>query len=193
MMAKRVIPRVQAHRDVENAVDHYAGEAGSDIALEFVAALERAYRMMERHPAAGSSRYAHELDLPGLRHRRLGRFPWLAFYLERHDHIDVWRVLALTLDHIRRRADRECVGGHRLVAVVASAVVEKLVLIGIRRGFVDSMTSLSAANQTLQRSIQVRPGAETPPARRLHQPLAITCGSCPDAPASIRDIRLEGG
>jgi hypothetical protein len=31
--------------------------------------------------------------LPGLRHRRLARFPWLVFYVERDDHIDIWRVL----------------------------------------------------------------------------------------------------
>ena len=93
MTAKRVVPREQAHRDVENAIDHYAREAGPEIALRFVNTLEAAYRMIGEQPGIGSPLYAHELALPGLRHRRLARFPWLVFYVERDDHIDVWRVL----------------------------------------------------------------------------------------------------
>lgn len=93
MTAKVVVPRDQAHRDVEEAVDHYAREAGADIALGFVEALEAAYRWIGGHPGTGSPRHAHELGLPGLRHRSLERFPYLIFYVERADHIDVWRVL----------------------------------------------------------------------------------------------------
>jgi toxin ParE1/3/4 len=93
MTAKQVVPRDQAHRDVEDAIDHYAREGGPDIALDFVEALEVAYRSIAEHPGIGSPRYTHELVLPGLRHRRLARFPWLIFYVERDDHIDIWRVL----------------------------------------------------------------------------------------------------
>lgn len=93
MTMKRVVPRDQAHRDVENAIDHYAHEAGPDIALGFVTSLEAAYRAIAEQPGIGSPRYAHELMLPGLQHRRLARFPWLVFYVERDDHIDIWRVL----------------------------------------------------------------------------------------------------
>src|SRR3546814_10713602 len=60
MTAMRVVPRDQAHRDVEDAIDHYACEAGSDIALGFVEALEAAYRGLAEHPGIGSPRYAHE-------------------------------------------------------------------------------------------------------------------------------------
>jgi toxin ParE1/3/4 len=28
-----------------------------------------------------------------MRPRRLARFPWLVFYVERDDHIDIWRVI----------------------------------------------------------------------------------------------------
>ncbi|MBV2149964.1 type II toxin-antitoxin system RelE/ParE family toxin [Sphingobium sp. AS12] len=93
MTARRVVPRDQAQRDIEEAIDHYAREAGADIALGFVDALEATYQTIAEHPGIGSPRYAHELDLPGLRHRRLERYPWLVFYAERDDHIDVWRVL----------------------------------------------------------------------------------------------------
>lgn len=93
MTVKRVVPRAQAHRDAEQAIDHYAREAGPEVAVGFVDALEAAYRAIAEHPGIGSPRYAHELDLPGLRHRRLTPYPWLLFYVERDDHIDVWRVL----------------------------------------------------------------------------------------------------
>lgn len=38
-------------------------------------------------------RYAHELNLPGLRTWPLTRYPHLVFYIEHPDHVDVWRVL----------------------------------------------------------------------------------------------------
>jgi len=93
MIAKAVVPRYEARRDAEKAIDHYAREAGADIAFGFVEALEAAYRWIAEHPRTGSPRYAHELDLPDLRHRSLERYPYLVFYVERADHIDVWRVL----------------------------------------------------------------------------------------------------
>jgi toxin ParE1/3/4 len=42
---------------------------------------------------AVSLRYAHELDVPGLRCWPLRRYPHLVFFVERDDHIDVWRIL----------------------------------------------------------------------------------------------------
>ena len=59
----------------------------------FVDALEQAYSRISRHPGTGSPRYARELNLPGLRFWQLTRYPYLVFYVERSDHIDVWRVL----------------------------------------------------------------------------------------------------
>ncbi|QRY79765.1 type II toxin-antitoxin system RelE/ParE family toxin [Pseudomonas sp. PDNC002] len=93
MKAKPIIPRVLANQDVEAAVDYYLSEDAEQAALGFVDALEKAYAHIARHPASGSSRYAHELDLPGLHSWPLKRYPYLVFYVERDDHIDVWRVL----------------------------------------------------------------------------------------------------
>ena len=67
MKAKPVIPREQANRDVDDAVAYYLTEATEAVALGFVDALEQAYGHIARHPATGSPRYAHELNLPGLR------------------------------------------------------------------------------------------------------------------------------
>lgn len=93
MSLKTVIPRKQAEQDVYEAVDFYRAEAGVQVSLDFVAALELAFEHLARHPVSGSPRYAHELDLPGLRHWRLRGFPYLVFYVDRVDHVDVWRVL----------------------------------------------------------------------------------------------------
>ncbi len=93
MKGKAVVPRKQAHRDVEDAVAHYLTEDAESAALGFIDALEKAYGHVGRHPATGSPRYAHELNLPGLRCWPLTRYPYLVFYVERPDHIDVWRVL----------------------------------------------------------------------------------------------------
>lgn len=93
MSGKPVVPRAQAGRDIEDAIDRYLAEAGGKAALGFIDALERAWQHISRHPATGSPRHAHELDLPGLRFWQLKRYPYLVFYVERDDHVDVWRVL----------------------------------------------------------------------------------------------------
>lgn len=93
MRAKAVIPREQANRDVDEAVAYYLNEASEAVALGFIDALEQAYAHIGRHPATGSSRYAHELNLPGLRTWALTRYPYIVFYVEHPNHIDVWRVL----------------------------------------------------------------------------------------------------
>ncbi len=93
MSPKPVIPRTLASRDVEDAIGFYLKEDAQQAALAFVDALEDAYVILGQHPAIGTSRYATELQIPGLRSWALPRFPYVIFYIEREDHIDVWRVL----------------------------------------------------------------------------------------------------
>jgi toxin ParE1/3/4 len=91
--AKPVVPRQQANQDVDAIIAYCLAEDPSgNAALGFVDALERAYLHIGHRPASGSPRYAHELDLPGLRAWPLARNPHIVFYVERSDHIDVWRV-----------------------------------------------------------------------------------------------------
>ena len=87
-----LVRRARADADVLEAIDHYLVES-SAAALGFVDALEAAYAHIRRAPATGSPRYAHELNLPGLRFWSLKRYPYLVFYVERADRIEVWRVL----------------------------------------------------------------------------------------------------
>jgi toxin ParE1/3/4 len=91
--AKPVVPRLLALQDVEEALAYYLQEDAEAAAMGFIDALAQAYQHIGRHPATGSPRYAHELSLPGLRVWQLARYPHLVFYMERPDHIDVWRVL----------------------------------------------------------------------------------------------------
>jgi len=90
---KPVIPRALANRDVDEAITWYLGEHAAQAALGLVGALEHAYEHIACFPASGSARYAHELNLPGLRSWPLQNYPYLVFYVERADSIDVWRVL----------------------------------------------------------------------------------------------------
>lgn len=93
MKTKTVVPRGQANRDVDEAIAYYLAEDAEKAALGFIDALEQAYTHIGRNPGTGSPRYAHELNLPGLRAWQLARYPHVVFYVERPDHIDVWRVL----------------------------------------------------------------------------------------------------
>jgi len=52
MTAKPIVPRGQARTDIEAAIDYYVGQAGEDIALGFIDALESAYRMIADHGLA---------------------------------------------------------------------------------------------------------------------------------------------
>ena len=93
MSGKPVVLRERARRDIDEAIEHYLSEAGPAVALDFVDAMEDTIRQIGERPASGSPRHAHELDIPGLRFRSVGRFPYLVFYVERDADIDVWRVL----------------------------------------------------------------------------------------------------
>ena len=88
-----MVPRERARQDIEEAVDYYVREAGQHVGVRFIDGLEQAFAAISRHPASGSPRYAHELNLPGLCSRAIKRYPYLIFYVEHDDHIDVWRVL----------------------------------------------------------------------------------------------------
>lgn len=93
MLIKPVIPRHKAALDIDAAIDFYRDSAGEDIALGFIKALEKAFKQLAQHPETGSARYGQELDLPGLRSWPLKKYPYLIFYIEQADHLDVWRIL----------------------------------------------------------------------------------------------------
>ncbi len=93
MKLKFVVPRQQANQDVDEAIACYVREGSAQAELGFIDALEQGYAHIGGYPGTGSLRYAHELDLPGLRAWQLTRHPHLLLYFERPGHMDVWRVL----------------------------------------------------------------------------------------------------
>ncbi|MCC7200497.1 MAG: type II toxin-antitoxin system RelE/ParE family toxin [Gammaproteobacteria bacterium] len=93
MKALPAVLRSLAASDVEQAVDFYARESSAATALGFVNALENALAYLGRHPASGSHRYAHELQLPALRSWPLRRYPYVIFYVQSAECVDIWRVL----------------------------------------------------------------------------------------------------
>ncbi len=84
---------MMANRDVDDTIAYYLNKNAEQAALGFVEVLEQTYAHISRYPATGSTRYAQELHLPGLRFCPLTRYPYLVFYIEQWHHIDVLRVL----------------------------------------------------------------------------------------------------
>lgn len=111
MTEKPVVLRAAARGDVDAILEHYLREAGGAVASGFIDALERGVRHIARHPASGSPRHAHDLDLPGLRAWPLRHDPYLVFYVERGDHVDVWRVLHALRNIPRWLRDPDADGG----------------------------------------------------------------------------------
>ena len=96
-MARPVRLRQLAAIDLEDTSDYYRREAGAQVALEFIDAVERGMRRISRNPQLGSLHFAYELAIPDLRAWPLQRFPYVLFYVDADDEIDLWRIL-----HTRR-------------------------------------------------------------------------------------------
>jgi toxin ParE1/3/4 len=61
--------------------------------VRFLNEVDRSLMSIGASPSILSPHFAHQLGVAGLRARLLRRFPFLIFYMEEHDHVDVWRVL----------------------------------------------------------------------------------------------------
>jgi len=95
---KLVLRRVQAQEDVIGAITYYLEQDAPDAAEDFISALEKSIGLISRYPASGSPRYASELGLSDLRFWQIIRYPYLVFYVECNEYIDVWRILYGQLD-----------------------------------------------------------------------------------------------
>jgi toxin ParE1/3/4 len=98
MAAKPVHLRELASADLHSAADHYLSQADVAVAIRFIDAVQRATRRISRSPQLGTLRFAYELEIPELRSLPVARFPYLVFYVERDDHVDVWRILRTRRD-----------------------------------------------------------------------------------------------
>ena len=90
---KSAIQRALAQQDIGKAFDHYLRVAGAVIAADFVREMDACMQRIDLFPEAGSLRYADLLDVQGLRFSIIEHFPYLVFYFERPDSLDIIRVL----------------------------------------------------------------------------------------------------
>jgi toxin ParE1/3/4 len=91
--SKPAIARAQALADIDSATSGYEINGGRSVAVQFSHAMQAAFTKVRQTPGAGSPRWSQLLGIPNLRSTRLKKFPWLVFYIEQSDHLDIWRVL----------------------------------------------------------------------------------------------------
>ena len=96
-MPKQALRSALAQADIEDALAYYLAEAPHMVGV-FVDALEIAVAHVQRAPGTGSPRYAHELDIPGLRFWSLRKFPYSLFYLEHENHLLFIRLVHMSRD-----------------------------------------------------------------------------------------------
>lgn len=89
---KPIVRRAQVDSDLQQVIEYYQ-EHAPECTGSFIDAIQKAFQHISEHSGTGSTRYAHELDLPDLWTWRCTGAPYLVFYVERTDVIDVWRVL----------------------------------------------------------------------------------------------------
>ena len=97
-MSKPVVPRVLAEDDLDSAFDHYLETAGTDVAVDFLNDFDGAIAHISEFPGTGSPKYGFEPSLAGVRFWPMRKYPFLIFYVETDDRIDVWRVVHGNMD-----------------------------------------------------------------------------------------------
>lgn len=97
-MPKKIVRRARARRDIDGVIDHYLSTASQAVALAFIDELNDALKVIASAPQMGSTRYDDDADLGGVRFWTLRRYPYLIFYYDLGDRLDVWRVLHASRD-----------------------------------------------------------------------------------------------
>ncbi len=98
MNPKPVVLSDRALVDLAQIVRRYTSAASTDVARSFVKAAQDAFQHLSLFPASGLAR----LDLPSdwleLRTWPVSGFPYLLFYAENDDTIDIYRILHTARD-----------------------------------------------------------------------------------------------
>jgi len=90
---KPLVLSERARRDLVSIIDVYTAEASFDVARSFSSALRAEFDHIGRFPASGSPRFAPTVGVRDVRSWPVSGFPYLFFYAERGDRIDILRVL----------------------------------------------------------------------------------------------------
>lgn len=97
MTSQRLVTTRRADEDITGAVTRYLGDAGPDVALEFIDDLQHAMGRLTAYPSLGSARFELVTEIPDIRALALQRFPYIVIYTDDPDTVRVHRVL-----HTRR-------------------------------------------------------------------------------------------
>jgi len=89
---KPIRTRPQADDDIDRATAFLLQESPA-AAVGLLDALEHDFATLARQPGVGSQRYAHLIPGQTLRMWPVSGYPWLIFYFEYPDHLEVIRVL----------------------------------------------------------------------------------------------------
>jgi len=90
---KRVVQSASARDDARTTVEFYKREAGHDMASRLVDALRECFGQISQWPAIGSSQWGQVVGIADLRSVAVTGFPYVVFYVERDDCVQVWRIL----------------------------------------------------------------------------------------------------
>ena len=91
-MSRILRVRPLATADIDHPAAFLCGENPA-AAMSFLDSVETAFGLLLEQPGIGSLRYAHLLPGVTLRMWPAQRFPYLIFYLDRADAVEVLRVL----------------------------------------------------------------------------------------------------
>jgi toxin ParE1/3/4 len=86
--------RPLAEVDLIERTRYFSAEGDIDLGVRFFDAAVASLRAIEKMPNAGSPRVGELCGVPGLRVRKVPRFPVGWFYFVRPDHVDVVRLLS---------------------------------------------------------------------------------------------------
>ena len=89
---KQVRRSDEAQKDIDGIVVHYSRES-LVLANRFIRQYETSIRAIAAMPGRGSPRFGNELGIPDLRTYAMRDFPYLVFYRDHIDAIDIDRVL----------------------------------------------------------------------------------------------------
>lgn len=98
MNPKPVVLSDRALVELAQIVRRYSSDASADVARSFAEAVQDAFQHLSLFPASGSTRVDLKSDWPELRAWPVSGFPYLLFYEEKDDTLDVYRILHTSRD-----------------------------------------------------------------------------------------------
>lgn len=96
----------RADEDLDGAITHYLGEAGTQVTLDFIDDVQNAMSRLAAHPSLGSARFELVTEIPDIRAFALLRYPYVVIYTDDPDAVRVHRVLHTKRDIAAVLADR---------------------------------------------------------------------------------------